>query len=80
MAVTETGLCGRCRWMRVVTNRRGSVFYRCGLADRDSRFSKYPALPVLACPGFESATEDATQERGAPGTSRLEGGGSVDQA
>jgi len=47
------GLCATCRWMRMVTNRRGSVFYRCARADDDPRFVRYPPLPVLACPGYE---------------------------
>jgi hypothetical protein len=47
------GLCATCRWMRIVTNRRGSVFYRCALADTDPRFVRYPPLPVLECSGYE---------------------------
>lgn len=53
------GLCATCRWTRTVTNRRGSVFYRCGRADADPpdpRFPRYPALPVLTCPGYEVET------------------------
>lgn len=44
-----------CRWTRAVTNRRGSVFFRCARAETDARFVRYPPLPVLACPGFEEA-------------------------
>lgn len=33
---------------------RGSVFYQCRLALTDPRFVKYPALPVVACRGFEN--------------------------
>src|SRR2546425_5522268 len=40
------GLCATCRWVRTVSNRRGSVFYRCGRADDDPTFPRYPALPV----------------------------------
>jgi hypothetical protein len=36
---------------------RGSIFYRCGLSDTDARFPKYPALPVLSCPGYEAERE-----------------------
>jgi hypothetical protein len=43
--------------MRVVTNRRGSVFYRCARADNDPRFVRYPPLPVLACAGYEKVEE-----------------------
>lgn len=46
------GLCGRCRHARTTGNRRGSVFYMCGLSTTDPRFPKYPALPVLRCSGY----------------------------
>jgi hypothetical protein len=49
------GLCLTCRWMRSVTNRRGSTFFRCGRADTDPAFPRYPPLPVLQCAGYESA-------------------------
>jgi hypothetical protein len=47
------GLCATCRWVRIATNRRGSVFYRCLRADTDPRFLRYPPLPVLQCPGYD---------------------------
>ena len=53
MTEPPVGLCATCRWVRIVTNRRGSVFYRCARADTDPRFVRYPPLPVLACPGYE---------------------------
>jgi hypothetical protein len=53
----DVGLCLTCHWMRVVTNRRGSAFYRCALAERDPRFVRYPPLPVLACAGYEQQVE-----------------------
>lgn len=41
-------------------NRRGSTFFRCGRADTDARYPRYPALPVLECPGYEpGAAPDA---------------------
>jgi len=49
------GLCFTCRWTRPVTNRRGSTFFRCARADTDPRFTRYPPLPVLTCPGHEVA-------------------------
>jgi hypothetical protein len=39
--------------MRAVRTDRGSVFYLCQRAATDPRFSKYPCLPVLQCPGYE---------------------------
>jgi len=46
------GLCGSCREARVQTSARGGRFWRCGLAERDDRFPRYPALPVRACSGY----------------------------
>jgi len=57
------GLCRSCRWMRTVVNRRGSTFYRCGRADWDERFPRYPALPVLECNGYEQAGPDTGKGR-----------------
>ncbi len=46
------GLCATCVHLRLVTSPR-SVFVRCGLADTDPRFPRYPPLPVRACDGHE---------------------------
>ena len=64
MTEPEPGLCGGCRWARAVVSARGSRFLRCGRADDDPAFARYPALPVRACAGFEA-------ERGAIGTPPL---------
>jgi len=45
------GLCEHCRHARIVASKR-SRFLRCGLSDADSRFVRYPALPVIVCGGF----------------------------
>jgi hypothetical protein len=45
------GLCARCVHARRIASTRGSVFWRCGLSDRDAAFPKYPRLPVLRCAG-----------------------------
>ncbi len=47
---------------RIVTGARSS-FIRCGLADSDERFPRYPPLPVLRCSGF---TRVETEETDAP--------------
>jgi len=51
IGVASAGLCGHCLNARVIENRRGSRFYRCGLSDVDPRFRRYPALPVIRCLG-----------------------------
>ncbi len=58
------GLCNRCAFQALVPTRR-SVFSRCLLAERDARFVKYPAVPVVACTGFAARGSDAS-EHGVP--------------
>jgi len=61
------GLCLSCRWMRAVTTRRGSTFYRCGRADTDPRFARYPALPMRQCVGYEQGRPEDETEPGGTG-------------
>ena len=57
----RVGLCAECGHADIVRSAR-STFYRCRLSFTDARFPKYPALPVLACAGFEPHD----RERGDP--------------
>ena len=52
-AIQDPGLCGDCVHGRRIQSDRGSVFYQCQLSFSDSRFEKYPRLPVLQCGGYE---------------------------
>ena len=58
----DPGLCGRCEHVQRVTSSRVSTFYLCRRSFSDSRFARYPPLPVLACRGFVpvSRQEDGT--------------------
>ena len=47
------GLCSSCARVQVVQSARGSTFYLCRRSFSDPRFSRYPVLPVRACPGYE---------------------------
>jgi hypothetical protein len=47
------GLCANCVHSRRLESARGSVFILCNLSHTDSRFPKYPRLPVLACDGYQ---------------------------
>jgi len=49
------GLCASCVHARRIQSDRHSVFWLCQLSATDPRFAKYPALPVLACPGYHAA-------------------------
>jgi hypothetical protein len=55
--VFRVGLCLSCKHVDVITSSRESTFYRCRRAETDPAFRKYPALPVVACRGYE---RDAT--------------------
>jgi hypothetical protein len=70
--VTAPGLCGRCRYARVVQSRRGSTFYLCGRARTDPRFPRYPVLPVLRCAGFETDPGAGAEGGAAPVTNDQE--------
>jgi hypothetical protein len=54
-AALTSGLCARCIHARRVGSKRGSVFLLCERARTDPHFDRYPRLPVLNCPGFETA-------------------------
>ena len=45
------GLCATCEHLRLVASSR-SVFVRCGLAEVDPAFPRYPPIPVVACRGY----------------------------
>jgi hypothetical protein len=49
----SVGLCARCKVASVQRSARGGRFWRCGRADTDAAYLRYPPLPVLRCPGFE---------------------------
>lgn len=49
----QAGLCDSCKHQRVIRNTRGSVFSLCDRSKTDSRFPKYPRLPVRRCAGYE---------------------------
>jgi len=46
------GLCDGCVHGHRIETARGTTYWRCRLSDVDSRFARYPALPVLRCIGF----------------------------
>ena len=48
----SAGLCTDCANVKIMRSDRESVFYLCQLSFKDSRFPKYPALPVLICDGY----------------------------
>jgi len=60
----DPGLCGRCRYGQRVVTGKGAVFLRCRRSATDSRFPKYPRLPVVQCPGFQPAA--AHEDPGTP--------------
>jgi len=53
---TDPGLCRDCQHARRIGSDRGSTFLMCKLSFEDSRFVKYPRLPVLVCSGYRPDT------------------------
>ncbi len=49
---SNPGLCGDCQHARRIESDRGSVFFMCQLSFTESKFAKYPRLPVLECSGY----------------------------
>ena len=67
IAMVNPGLCASCSHAEVVTSARKSVFSLCRLSFEDSRFPKYPPLPVIACPGYDKLIGNAKEDGGTPG-------------
>jgi hypothetical protein len=60
-AVPAAGLCNRCRHQQLVRTTRGSVFSLCRRSKSEpERFPRYPRLPVVSCPGFETPPKDVS--------------------
>jgi len=62
--VAEPGLCATCQHSRSVTSRKGSTFLFCRRSEQDTRYPKYPALPVVRCPGYEETRNGEGPSRG----------------
>jgi len=54
---SELGLCGDCVHAHRITTDKHSMFLQCRLSFTDSRFEKYPRLPVLQCSGYEKKSQ-----------------------
>jgi hypothetical protein len=50
--MTNPGLCGSCQHVARTATKRGSMFFRCRMAEADTTMRKYPPLPVLQCHGY----------------------------
>ena len=53
----QAGLCADCVNAQHVPSINGAVFVLCRLSKTDSRYRKYPALPVLSCAGFMAVNQ-----------------------
>jgi hypothetical protein len=64
MIVRGNGLCDGCLHQKLVPNTRGSVFSLCLRSKTDPAYRRYPPVPVLSCPGYESrkAEEEGRNE------------------
>lgn len=58
MEKTRVGLCAGCRHVKALQTKIGAAIYQCKLAAKDSRYRKFPMLPMVACVGFEKSVEE----------------------
>ena len=49
----KAGLCDSCVHQKLIRTTRGSTFSLCERSKTDSRYPKYPRVPVEQCPGHE---------------------------
>ena len=55
--LSNPGLCGACKYSKVISSSRGSRFILCLMSTVDPAYPKYPNLPVNSCAGFVSRPE-----------------------
>jgi hypothetical protein len=49
------GLCSDCAHAKKLKTKIDATIYLCGRAAADSRFPKFPRLPIMACAGYEKS-------------------------
>lgn len=55
MTMDRAGLCAACAHAKVLKTKSGADIYLCEAAASDPRLSKFPPLPVRACPAHAPA-------------------------
>lgn len=60
---SAAGLCATCRYETAIRNDRGSTFHLCERSKTDTRFPRYPRLPVIACIGYHERSCTASSPR-----------------
>jgi hypothetical protein len=53
-----TGLCESCQHVNLVPSSSGSTYLQCRLSFEESRFPRYPSLPVFSCSGYTARPHD----------------------
>lgn len=48
------GQCESCSYAHIIISGKGSQFFYCTRAEIDTRYPKYPRLPVVECPGYKA--------------------------
>jgi len=64
--VTSPGLCGVCAHSRRISGKGGSRFWLCERSHSDTRYRRYPQLPVFRCQGFEPQADAADSPEPVP--------------
>ena len=63
----QLGLCEKCAHARRIAHPRGEAdYWRCDVSERDTRYPRFPRLPVLQCDAYEEGTPNETHSLDAP--------------
>lgn len=49
----KVGLCLACVHAKRLTSKSGATLFQCSLSAADSKFAKFPRLPMRSCAGYE---------------------------
>gem|GEM_PF-1108642 len=63
MSSNNFGICSTCVFQSLVHTTRGSTFSLCERSREDSRYPRYPRVPVNACSGYSKGRRsDGTEQ------------------
>ena len=51
-AAERFGLCAGCRWGRFFRSGRDATYVSCERSRTEPEYPRFPAIPVVRCPGF----------------------------
>ncbi len=62
------GLCAQCRWAARVPTDKARCYWRCRRSEVDTRYPRYPRLPMVVCAGYQPHEDEPSGQAGAEGS------------